>query len=123
MHKTTYFLLVLIVITLSLSFVRRNHFFVEAQARQQPGNQKNARAERHEQAKRHFPIVEYDEPNLPDTEDNRAKKEKKKRFNELGNWVFANTGRRPALKHLNKVGRSSMKNAKQPAHGCNSAIP
>lgn len=92
MRKTTYLLLVLIAITLSFSLVRRNYFFVDAQARrQQPDNKKDARAERYEEAKRHFPMIAYDEPNLPDTEENRAKKEKKKRFNELGNWVFATT--------------------------------
>jgi hypothetical protein len=92
MRKTTYLLLVLIAITLSFSLVRRNYFFVEAQAvRQQPTSQDDARAERYEEAKRHFPTVDYDERNLPDTEENRAKKDKKKRFNELGNWVFATT--------------------------------
>ena len=92
MQKTTYLLLVLIAITLSFSLVRRNYFFVQAQAVEQPpGNQKDTRAERYKEAKRHFPTVDYDEPNLPDTEENRAKKEKKKRFNELGNWVYATT--------------------------------
>lgn len=92
MQKTTYLLVVLIALTLSFSLIRRSYFFVEAHAgRQQPANQKDARAERYEQAKRHFPTVDYDEPNLPDTEENRAKREKKKRFNELGNWVAATT--------------------------------
>jgi len=89
MQKITYLLLVLIAITLSFSLVRRNYFFVEAQAdRQQPGNQKDPRAERYEEAKRHFPTVDYNESNLLDTED-RAKKEKKKRFNDLMKWVSA----------------------------------
>ena len=88
MHTTTYLLLVLLVITLPFSLVRRNYFFVEAQARQ---HQEDSPAERYEQAELNFPIVDYDEPNLPDTEDNQAKNEKKKRFNQLGNWVSANT--------------------------------
>lgn len=87
MQKTTYFLLALILLTLSLSLIRRNYFFAEVHA----GGQKDVKAERYEEAKRHFPTVNYDEPNLPDTEENRAKKEKKKRFNNLGNWVFATT--------------------------------
>lgn len=87
MQKTTYLLIVLILMTLSFSLLRRNYFSVAVQAR----NQKDARAERYEQAKRHFPTVNYDEPNLPDTEDNRPKKEKQKRFNELGNWVFVSS--------------------------------
>jgi len=87
MQKTTYLLIVLIILTLSLSVVRRRDFFVEAYAIKQ----KDGKAERYEQAKRHFPIVEYDEPNLPDTAENRANKEKQKRFNDLGNWVFATT--------------------------------
>lgn len=88
MPKTTYLLLVLIAITLSFSLVRRNYFFVEAQAdRQQPGNQKDRRAERYEEAKRHFPTVAYSELSLPDTEENRPTKEKKKRFNDRMKWV------------------------------------
>ena len=92
MQKTTYLLLVLIVMTLCFSVLRRDYVFLGAQAGgPQTGHQKDARAERYEQAKRHFPTVDYDEPNLPDTEDNRAKKEKQKRFNQLGNWVSATT--------------------------------
>ena len=88
MRKTTQLLLVLIALTLSFSLIRRNYFFVEAQAsRQQPGLQKDAKAERYEEAKRHFPAVDYNEANLPDTEENRAKNEKKKRFNNLMKWV------------------------------------
>lgn len=85
MLKTTHLLIVLIVITLSFSLIRRNYFFVGAQA----GSQKDAKAERYEQAKRHFPTVDYNEPNLPDTEENRPKKEKQKRFNNLMKWVSA----------------------------------
>ena len=88
MRKTTYLLLILIAITLSFSIVRRNYFFVDAQARrQQPDNKKDARAERYEEAKRHFPTVAYNEPSLPDTEENRPTNEKKKRFNNLMKWV------------------------------------
>ena len=87
MQRTPSLLIVLIVLALSFSLIRRNDILAEAH----PYKQKDARAERYEQAKRHFPTVDYNEPTLPDTEENRAKKEKKKRFNELGNWVFANT--------------------------------
>jgi len=87
MQKTTYLLILLIFLTLSFSLVRRNYFFAEAHT----GNQKDARAQRYEEAKRYFPTVDYKQPNLPDTEENRPKKEKQKRFNDLGNWVFANT--------------------------------
>lgn len=83
MQKTTYVLLVLIAITLTFSLVRRNYFVVEAQV----GSQKDAKAQRYEEANRHFPTVAYNEPNLPDTEENRAKKEKKKRFDSLMKWV------------------------------------
>jgi hypothetical protein len=92
MQKTTCLLLVLIVMTLCFSILRRNYAFVGVQAgSQQPNRQQDAKAERYEEAKRHFPTVDYDEPNLPDTDENRAKKEKKKRFNDFGNWVFATT--------------------------------
>jgi hypothetical protein len=86
MQKITYPLIVLIIVTLSFSFIRRTHFFAEAHA----GGQKD-KAERYEQAKRNFPTVDYDEPDLTDTDENRGKKEKQKRFNDLGNWVFATT--------------------------------
>lgn len=87
MQKTTYLLIVLIILTLSFSLFRRN-FFVGAQAgSQQAASQKDAKAERYEEAKRHFPSVAYNEPNLPDTEENRPKKEKQKRFNNLMKWV------------------------------------
>jgi hypothetical protein len=90
MQKTTFLLLVLIAATLCFSVSRRNYVFVEAQAgSQQSSRQQEAKAERYEEAKRHFPTVNYDEPNLPDTEENRAKKEKKKRFNDLMKWVSA----------------------------------
>jgi len=85
MHKTTYLLIVLIILTLSFSLSRRKDFFVEAHA----GRQKDAKAQRYEQAKRHFPTVDYNESDLADTEENRTKKEKQKRFNDLGNWVSA----------------------------------
>src|SRR5688572_26473239 len=92
MQKTTYLLFVLIVMTLCFSVLRRNDVFVGAQERgPQASRQQDARAERYEEARRHFPTVDYDEPNLPDTEENRAKKEKKKRFNDFGNWVFRTT--------------------------------
>jgi hypothetical protein len=87
MQKTTYLLIVLIVITLSFSVIRRNYFFAEAHVGAQVGSPEAGNAERYKQAKRHFPTVDYDELDLPDTEENRAKKEKKKRFNDLGNWV------------------------------------
>jgi hypothetical protein len=88
MQKTTHLLLVLIAITLSFSLIRRNYFFVGAQARgQTPTPQQDAKAERYEQAKRNFPTVDYEEPDLPDTEENRTKQEKKKRFNNLMKWV------------------------------------
>ena len=87
MQKTTFLLVTLIVLTISFSLVRRNNLFFAAYAHKQ----KDTRAERYEQAKRHFPTVDYNEPTLPDTEENRPKKEKKKRFDDLGNWVFANT--------------------------------
>lgn len=86
MLKTTYLLIILIIITVTFSLVRRNYFFASVQA----GNQKNQKAERYAQAKRHFPTVDYNEPDLPDTAENRPKSEKQKRFNELGNWVSAN---------------------------------
>lgn len=71
--------------TMSFSLVRRKDFFVEAYT----GRQKDAKAERHEQAKRHFPTADYNEPDVPDSEENRAKKEKQKRFNNLMKWVSA----------------------------------
>jgi hypothetical protein len=90
MQKSTCLLLVLIVVTLCVSVLRRNYALVGVQAdSQQPNRQQDAKAERYEQAKRHFPTVDYDEPSLPDTEENRATKEKKKRFNDLMKWVSA----------------------------------
>lgn len=85
MQRTSYLLTVFIVLTLSFLLVRQTDFFVHARAAQQ----KDTRAERYELAKRHFPTVDYNEPVLPDTEENRPKKEKQKRFNDLGNWVSA----------------------------------
>lgn len=87
MQKTTYLLIILTLITLSFSLVRRNYSFANVQA----GSKKDKKAERYEEAKRHFPTVDFNEPDLPDTAENRAKKEKKKRFNDLGNWVSAIT--------------------------------
>ena len=86
MQRVTSPLILLIVLTFSFSLVWRNDF-VEART----VKQKETKAERYELAKRHFPTVDYNEPSLPDTEQNRAKNEKKKRFNHLGNWVFATT--------------------------------
>lgn len=83
MQKTTDLLVALIALTLIFSLVRRNHFFIDAQAR----SQKDPKAQRYEEAIRHFPTVDYNEPDLPDTEENRPKKEKKKRFNNLMKWV------------------------------------
>lgn len=91
MQKSTSLLLILIIMTLCFSVLRRNYVFVAAQTSQQTSRQHDIKAERYEQAKRHFPTVDYDEPNLPDTEENRGKKEKQKRFDQLGNWVSATT--------------------------------
>jgi hypothetical protein len=87
MQRTAYLLIVLIVLTLSFSLVRRSNSFVEARA----VKQEDTKAERYELAKRHFPTVDYNDRSLRDTEENRSKKEKQKRFNDLGNWVFAST--------------------------------
>lgn len=73
MQKTMNLMIILILLTIFFSLVRRRGVELEAYAHKQ----KDARAERYEQAKRHFPTVDYNEPTLPDTEENRAKKEKK----------------------------------------------
>lgn len=86
MKKTTQLLILLIILTLSLPLGRGSKYLFEAYA----SAQKDAKAERYEEAKRHFPTVDYNEPSLPATK-KIAKTEKQKRFNDLGNWVFATT--------------------------------
>jgi hypothetical protein len=76
MPKFTYFLLLLVVSTLGLSFVRRTYSLSTAiQAPLKP--------DRLQEAKQHFPTAEYDEPDLSDSARNAAKKAKQKRHNNF----------------------------------------
>src|SRR4051812_29170877 len=79
MPKLTYLLLLLGVSTLGLSLVRRNYSLSTAS----DATQNPAKRDRFEEAKKHFPTAEYEEPDLPDAERNAAKKEKQKRHNNF----------------------------------------
>lgn len=57
----------------------------------QANSQDKAKIERHQKVQGYFPIVDYNESDVPTTEENRAQKEKQRRFNNLGNWVVART--------------------------------
>jgi len=74
MHRFTYILVALVLVTLGLSFVRRAQPFA---ATYLPA-QTNAKSDKFQEAKRHFPTAAYDEPDLAD-----AKKEKQKRYNDF----------------------------------------
>ena len=79
MPRLTYFLLVLIIGTLGLSLVRRTYSVSTASG---PA-QKSSSADKFEEAKQHFPVAEYHEPELADPAKNAAKKEKQKRHNNF----------------------------------------
>jgi cytochrome c biogenesis protein ResB len=69
MPKFTYFLLLLVVSTLGLSFVRRTYSLSTAiQAPLKP--------DRLQEAKQHFPTAEYDEPDLSDSAQERGQEGK-----------------------------------------------
>lgn len=78
MHKLTYFLLVLILTTLGFSLFKRGQPVASDVA-----GQAKDRADRVQETKRQFPMAEFNEPDLPDPEKNRAKKEKQKRYNNF----------------------------------------
>jgi len=78
MPKFTYLLVLLIVSTLGLSLFRQTYSQSAAGAAQ-----KASSLDRSQEAKKHFPVAEYDEPDLPDPGKNRAKKEKQKRHNNF----------------------------------------
>lgn len=78
MPKFTYILLLLIVSTLGLSLFRRPYSQSAASAAQKPSNPGKA-----QDAKQHFPVAEYDEPDLLDPAKNLEKKEKQKRHNNF----------------------------------------
>lgn len=81
MHGLTYFLMGLVLATLGLSLVSHGSPFVPIVA-----SQTNDKADRFHDDKRRFPTAEYDEPDLPDPEENLAKREKQKRYNNF-KWV------------------------------------
>lgn len=74
MYRFTYILVALVLVTLGLSFVRRSQPFATAYF----ADQTNAKSDKFQEAKRHFPKAVYDEPDLAD-----AKKEKQKRYNNF----------------------------------------
>jgi hypothetical protein len=74
MHRFTYILVALVLVTLGLSFVRRAQPFAAAYLPEQT----NSKSDKFQDAKRHFPTAAYDEPDLAD-----AKKEKQKRYNNF----------------------------------------
>ena len=74
MYRFTYILVALVLITLGLSVVRRSQPFATAYF----ADQTNAKSDKFQEAKRHFPKAVYDEPDLDD-----AKKEKQKRYNNF----------------------------------------
>ena len=78
MPKFTYLLLLLIVSTLGLSLLKRTYSLSAADAAQ-----KASTPDRSQEAKQHFPLAEYDEPDLADPAKNTAKKEKQKRHNNF----------------------------------------
>jgi hypothetical protein len=72
MYRFTYILVALVLVTLGFSFGRRAQPFAAAYFT----DQTNAKSDKIQDAKRHFPTAVYDEPDLAD-----AKKEKQKRYN------------------------------------------
>jgi len=78
MPKFTYLLVLLIVSTLGLSLFRQTYSQSAAGAAQ-----KASSLDRSQEAKKHFPVAEYDEPDLPDPAKNRTKREKQKRHNNF----------------------------------------
>lgn len=78
MPKFTYFLLLLLVSTLGLSLVRRTYSRSAAY-----GSTQTSKPDRFQEAKRHFPTAQYDEPDIPDSAKNAARKEKQKRHNNF----------------------------------------
>lgn len=78
MPKFTYLLLLLIVSTLGMSLVRRPYLESVAGAAQKAAN-----LDRVQEAKQHFPVAEYDEPELSDPAKNAEKKQKQKRHNNF----------------------------------------
>ena len=79
MPKLTFLLLVLIVSTLGLSLIRQTFTRPTAPDAAQKVTNRN----RSEEAKQHFPLAEYNEPELADPAKNEAKKEKQKRHNNF----------------------------------------
>jgi hypothetical protein len=79
MHRSTYFLVALILATLGFSFVRRG----QPSAANYFASQTPDKANRFQDAKRWFQTADYDEPDLPDPDENQAKKEKQKRYNNF----------------------------------------
>jgi hypothetical protein len=66
------------VSTLGLSLFRRTYSQSAAGAAQKSSN-----LDRSQEAKQHFPVAEYDEPEVADSAKNAAKKEKQKRHNNF----------------------------------------
>ena len=79
MHRFTYFLVALVLLTLGFSFVRRGGPFAAVSL----AGQTNDKSDRFQDAKRHFPTAVFDEPDLSDPKKNDAKKEKQKRHNNF----------------------------------------
>lgn len=79
MYKLTYFLVVLVLATLGFSLFKRG----QPVAAIYVADQVKERADKFQETKRRFPMAEFDEPDLPDPEKDRAKKEKQKRYNNF----------------------------------------
>ena len=78
MAKFTYLLLILVVSTLGLFLFRGTSSLSAAGAAQKASN-----PDRSQEAKQHFPVAEYNAPDLADPAKNTAKKEKQKRHNNF----------------------------------------
>ena len=79
MAKLTYLLLALVVSTLGLSLVRWTYSPSNASA----ATQAAPKPDRFQDAKRHFPTADYEEPALPDTAKNEAQRAKQKRHDNF----------------------------------------
>jgi hypothetical protein len=76
MRKLTFVLLILLITTLTESFVRRKDSLFTGYA----ASQKDSNAERASKGDRAFPVAQFDETD-PDSEQGRLKKEKRQRYN------------------------------------------
>jgi hypothetical protein len=87
MRKLTFFLLIILLATTSVSLFRRTEMFVGY-----ANGQDDPKAERSNKARRAFPTADINEPDSDDSEKGRPKKEKRRRFDA---WQFVSSKPEP----------------------------